>query len=553
MTHSQIRLGVTSSLASLLLLGGCMFVLDTEKLQEGQGGSAGQGGDGGGGLPEAGGDVSDSGGSAGDAGPEADAAPQCTDDFSCLDDDPCSVDTCDSTGKCVHSPHHGLAIVDVKMYGAGSDNVATVQPGVDSIGVPVLTTDGDSFVLGYWYEVASEASTTRDVVIKRFPGEATVAPDQTSLRNAAFALDDLYTSPALLVRDFNALGDAGAPARRIAVIVGGQVTGAGGGVYVRMLNAGTLAPEVATIVPLSLESGLTGDDFADPTSSAPAAISMDDHMVVTWVRGGQLHTWDARLTNMTTAQTEHHTLTNEVTNAIPIQGTNLGVGAADFGAVLETKIAADIYSTDLWSHGNDGSLKNIDPSNGARLGIAAAAITDPSMGNPSSTSIAAWSYLSQQGPAMFASGAMCGGGQCNAVTLPSDPDAGSDDSTSGGMYPSASSVWIDAVANTRAIGVAQVLHTSNGAPSGPAFTAVLATAFGLQVQGNGDMTALGINPGYLLVRGPVESPSSKPEDSPYGRTAIAVTKNGSIMVAWLEAESGKPTLRARRYATTMCQ
>jgi len=168
MMSSEIRIGTTAALASALLLGGCVFLLDTEKLQEGSGGasgSAGLGGDGGdGAVPEAGGDAIESGGSGGSQ-TDADALPPCTDDLSCLDDDPCTVDICEqSSGTCVHQAHQGIGLTDVKMFGADSDGVATIQSGVDSIGVPVLTTDGESFWLGYWYEDGG----SRDVVIKRF-------------------------------------------------------------------------------------------------------------------------------------------------------------------------------------------------------------------------------------------------------------------------------------------------------------------------------------------------------------------------------------------------
>jgi hypothetical protein len=176
MMISEIRTGAAAALVSAILLGGCMFLLDTEKLQEGSGGSAGSaglGGDGGdGAVPESGGDAIESGGSGGSQ-PDADAGPPCTDDLSCLDDDPCTVDTCEKTSHtCVHQLHHGIGLINVDMPNADSEHVVTIQSGVDSIGVPVLSTDGDGFWLGYWYE----ESGSRDVVIKYFQADEAAAP-----------------------------------------------------------------------------------------------------------------------------------------------------------------------------------------------------------------------------------------------------------------------------------------------------------------------------------------------------------------------------------------
>ncbi len=543
MSNSETRWGVAAALTSFLLLGGCSFLIDTNKLQKGgSAGAAGQAGSGG--ALDAGDDVSDAGG-ADVSQPDADAAPGCTDDLACLDDDPCTVDTCNLTsGKCEHSPFQGIGLVNESMVGSGQDYTAIVQPGVDQIGLPVLTADGESFWLGYWYEVGSGTSgASRDVVIKHYQATPSAAPVEASLKSGSFSLDDLFTSPALVVRQFKSLGDAGVTAKRLAVVVGGDVTGAGAGVYVRMLDPDSLQPAGSTVVPPMLQGGMSPSDFADPVNSAPAALVMDDHLVFTWVYGAKLYTWDAHLGGVVNQTAEKHDVPNDVLNAVPIQGTNIGF-KADFGAVLEIAKTGGIYSTDLWTHGNDQTLKNLEPNSGARLGVAAGAFLDP----PDDLSIVAWSYESATGPVIKSGGAVCGGTDCNAAAFPGN----SSSNEGAGMYPAISSTWLSAYSTVRGVAISQVLHKRDGADAGAAYSAVIATAMALDPNADAGSTQSYVNPPVLLVRGPVASASDKPKDSPYGHTAIAVTASGSIMVAWVEKDNGKMSLRARRYGTKQC-
>ncbi len=542
MKSSEIRIGTTAALASAILLGGCMFLLDTEKLEEGSGGasgSAGLGGDGGdGAVPEAGGDAIESGGSGGSQ-TDAEADPPCTDDLSCLDDDPCTVDTCElSSATCAHQPHHGIGLTVVNMFGADSEHVATIQSGVDSIGMPVLSTDGDSFWLGYWYEDGG----SRDVAIKHFQAEETVAPTEVRLKGNNFMLDDVFSSPAMLVRDFAVGGDGGVANRRLAVVIAGSNQGAGPGIHVRVLDPDTLGPTTASLFPMTLAGYVDPNGFADPVTTAPGILLVDDHIIVTWVKDRELHTWDKRMLGSSNANAHTHDLPGDVLNALPIQGTNL-TGNADFGAVLELANGSS-YSTSLWSHGNDTTLVNLDSSGGARLGIAAAPLTDPVAANPSALSVAAWAYDTSNGPRITAAGALCGAGQCIAATFP-----GEGESTGEGMYPAAASTWLSAYPDVRAVAITQVLHS----PDDGGYSMILGTVFALEFGADGGLGKTLVNPPYLLVRGPTANPSGKPADSPFQRGAIAMSETGRIMVAWVEAEkNGKKSLRARRYGTKVC-
>jgi hypothetical protein len=207
-----------------------------------------------------------------------------------------------------------------------------------------------------------------------------------------------------------------------------------------------------------------------------------------------------------------------------------------------------IYSTKLWSHGNDTSLVDLDTTGGKRLGIAAAPLTDPDpkSANPSSLSVAAWAYDTDGGPRITAAGALCRAGQCDAAAFP-----GEGNSTGEGMYPAACSTRLSGYpTSVRAVAITQVLHSSDGG----GYSAMLGTVFALEFGADGGSGQSLINPPYLLVRGPVANPSSKPEDSPLQRGAIAMSETGRIMVAWIEAEkNGKKSLRARRYGTKACQ
>jgi len=349
----------------------------------------------------------------------------------------------------------------------------------------------------------------------------------------------------MLVRDFVVGGDGGVGHRRLALIVAATNQGAGPGIHVRLLDPDTLGMVTNSPFPMTLEGYSDTNGFADPVTAAPGILLVADHIIVTWVKDKDLHTWNKRMLGSSSPTLAAHDLPGDVINAWPIQGTNLTTGNADFGALLEIANGSS-HSTSLWSHGNDTTLVNLDASGGDRLGIAAAPLTDPVLANPSALSVAAWAYDTSNGPRITAAGALCGAGQCNAATFP-----GEEESTGEGMYPAAASAWITGHPDVRAVAVTQVLHT----PDDGGYSAIFGTVFAVDFGAGGGGAAQSLfNPPYLLVRGPVANPSTKPEDSPFQRGAIAMSEMGRIMVAWIEAEkSGKKLLRARRYGTKVCQ
>ena len=196
--HSRILLG----LCCVPLLASCVFLLDYDKLQEGEPEEPGTGG-----MPAAGGTGVGVGAEAGAGGAAA-----CGD---CDDHDPCTIDTCDETGDtpmCLHELSEGLKLDGFEQVLEAEQHVrVSMVAGTDVFYLAALEVNDEVTEINL-YQLAREGAELEPIGGKL----STALPPGSSIRsNIGLAIDPTL---GLAVHGFVAVQPALGPARVAHVV-----------------------------------------------------------------------------------------------------------------------------------------------------------------------------------------------------------------------------------------------------------------------------------------------------------------------------------------------
>ncbi len=497
----------------------------------GTGGTAGGTGGTGGEPPDASVDAWEPDASGGASGGPHEAGKPCSTDVDCDDNALCTLDKC-VLSECRNTAFYGLGIVDVAGDAGVTEEV--IQTPVDSIGPPTLTTDGANFFLGYWYQDVPSTVSVNAAAVVRFGVDSSATPVWRQLKSADAGFDDVLSSPTIVWSQTY-------PTFVTVVLVGTQ-TGFSG-IWSRTLAADTLVPQPTNGTRLLEPSIFIGNPTLFPSGAENAlrVLLLGGRAVMTFTYNGKLHSWESPFNPPVIYGPDAGQVTAsafEVRNAVTIAGLGLAGNKGDYGALVAQSGDGGVGFS-LWTRHVSYQLASLSGSGFASLGLAATTLAD-------NHSLIAWSSDTPQGPELRVSTASCTStAGCAEVPL---SDGGT--AVNPGMYPSLASTQLAAYPNDVGIGVAQVLVQTSS--SGSPVSAVLASVFSSNPAAPAEPSKF--NPPVLLVAGPVDTADAGAASSPYGRTAIAIAKNGDIMVAWVEkvTSSTKHVLKARRYTTQMC-
>jgi hypothetical protein len=517
--------------AALLALGmsGCVWLLDIDGLQGGQGaaGAAGTGGNAGaGGEAGSAGEAGSSAGAAGDAGAGGGVGTACTLSLACEDGDPCTKDTCTFEGKdcdqesCLDGEGKALGVCGREPWtgtGLGADLLPATLLGAERIGQPTLVDLPGAYVAAAHRSELGE----EDVALLRV-ADGGAAIQKVSLRKL------LEGSPGSgwIPRSSPALRTL--PGGDVLAVFGAS-EGDKSGLRAVILGGGSLAVKALAVV--------SDDGYSAPAGQyTPQLFPIDGagtQWLVQWVasadgplRYAGLGAEQGKLippVKVNDAGTNVRALT-------AVQGTG-----SSWGALLLRGPSVEAWHPSGKSTQIAGApdVKKPAGMSAARLGdgFALAAYAD---GTP------------QDGGKIFLRVLACSTASCNVGTLQGDLGT----AASSGLYPALHARALDADPAITQLVLANLVYPTF--PGGLGYLGIFTVdRFKLTQDGQGYIAseAPQVNPRYALFPADLTQLNAT---TPRSLPAVQVASSGRIGIAWVEGAEPAQSLRFARYGTVQC-